>query len=221
MSRADRWHWLQRHGLGICLICVGYLLVTILRSLRADFAPEIWAALGTTGQPGVFIRSELWVTLGIVAVNGSVFLVRDNRRSFFLSLAVSLGGLLAATVAVIGQRSGWLEGLPFMILLGLGLYLPYVAVHTTVFERLIAMTRDRGNLGYLLYLADAFGYLGYVAVMGFKLIAKPAGDFLVFFQHTALVTLMLAVIAFAGAWAVFAVRRTAAGGRGAIRSLVP
>ena len=53
----------------------------------------------------------------------------------------------------------------FMVLLGLGLYVPYVAVHTTIFGRLIAMTRDRGNIGYLMYLADAFGYLGYVAVM--------------------------------------------------------
>ena len=52
-----------------------------------------------------------------------------------------------------------------MVLMGLGLYLPYVAIHTTVFERLIAMTRERGNLGFLMYLADAVGYLGYAVVM--------------------------------------------------------
>jgi hypothetical protein len=53
----------------------------------------------------------------------------------------------------------------FMVLLGFGMYLPYVAVHTTVFERLLAMTRQRGNLGYLMYLADSMGYLGYAALM--------------------------------------------------------
>jgi len=52
-----------------------------------------------------------------------------------------------------------------MVGLGFGLYLPYVAVHTTVFERLLAMTRDKGTITYLMYLADSFGYLGYVAVM--------------------------------------------------------
>ena len=52
-----------------------------------------------------------------------------------------------------------------MVLVGLGLYLPYVAMHTTVFERLLSMTHQRGNLGFLMYVADAFGYLGYVAVM--------------------------------------------------------
>jgi hypothetical protein len=45
------------------------------------------------------------------------------------------------------------------------MYVPYVAVQTTIFERLIAMTRDRGNLGYLITLADAIGYLGYVVVV--------------------------------------------------------
>jgi hypothetical protein len=204
MTREDRLRWLRRHGLGIGLITLAYLLVTVLRSLRADFAPELWAALGTAGKPAVFTSSELWVALGVVAANGAVFLVRDNRRSFFLALAVALGGLLLGAVALFGQRAGWLGAYPFMVLLGLGLYLPYVAVHTTVFERLIAMTRDQGNIGYLMYLADAFGYLGYVAVMLFKLLAKPGGSFLDFFNLAAAITLTLATAAFALAWRVFA-----------------
>lgn len=52
-----------------------------------------------------------------------------------------------------------------MVLIGAGLYLPYVAVHTTIFERLIALTRDRGNMGFLMYVVDSLGYLGYVAVL--------------------------------------------------------
>ena len=75
-----------------------------------------------------------------------------------------------------------------MVLIGVGLYLPYVATHTTIFERLIAMTRDKSNVVYLMYLADSFGYLGYVAVM----LARQASSseastdagFLVFFRYT-------------------------------------
>jgi len=204
MTREDRLRWLRRHGMGIGLITLAYLLVTVLRSLRADFAPELWAALGTTGKPGVFTRSELWVTLGVVAANGAVFLVRDNRRSFFLALAVSLGGLLLGGLALLGQRVGWFGAFPFMVLLGLGLYLAYVAVHTTVFERLIALTRDPGNLGYLMYIADATGYLGYVAVMLFKLVVKPSGSFLDFFTAAAAISLALAFAAFFLAWRTFA-----------------
>jgi hypothetical protein len=93
-----------------------------------------------------------------------------------------------------------------MVLVGLGLYLPYVAVHTTIFERLIALTRDRGNMGYLMYLADASGYLGYVAVMLAKPHFKIAGGFLGFFELTCWVVSGLAVVSLVGAWVFFARR---------------
>ncbi len=60
-----------------------------------------------------------------------------------------------------------------MVLIGQSLYLPYVAVHTTVFERLLAMTRAPGNSGFFLYVVDSVGYLGYVAVI---LLKSFAGD---------------------------------------------
>lgn len=154
MAREERSAFLRRHGLGLGLILVVYLLVTILRSLRADFAPELWAALGTKGQPGIFTRSELWVALGVVEANGLLVLVRDNRRAFFTALAMSASGLLLVGASIIGLRSAHLGAFEFMVMLGLGMYIPYVAVHTTVFERLIALTRDRANIGYLMYLSS-------------------------------------------------------------------
>ena len=90
-----------------------------------------------------------------------------------------------------------------MVLVGLGLYLPYVAVQTTIFERLIALTRDRGNLGYLVSLADAFGYLGYVAVMLGKNAVPIGSGFLVFFVWTSVSIGVLAIIALGLAWRDF------------------
>src|SRR5437867_3420447 len=66
MSVADRWRFFRRYAIGLMLLALAYLLCTILRSLRADFAPEIWSGLGTTGQPGVFAQSEMVVGLGVV-----------------------------------------------------------------------------------------------------------------------------------------------------------
>ncbi len=80
-------------------------------------------------------------------------------------MIVSTFGLGMVALAILLREPMQMNGFMFMVLIGLGLYLPYVAVHTTVFERLIAMTKDQGNIGYLLYLADAFGYLAYVVVM--------------------------------------------------------
>jgi hypothetical protein len=163
----------------------------VLRSIRADFAPEIWHGLGQAREPGLFTRSEFWVMLGVVAINGLSILILDNRRAFFVSLGTSLAGLLLVGLALIGLKSGRLEGFSFMVLVGLGLYIPYVAIHTTIFERLIAMTRDRGNIGYLMYLADAFGYLGYVAVMLGRNLFSVQGSFLDYFVMASWVTFAL------------------------------
>jgi hypothetical protein len=74
----------------------------------------------------------------------------------------------------------------YVVMIGLGLYLPYVAIHTTVFERLLATTRDKGTSSYLLYLADSFGYLGYVAVLLGKGSLSKQGDLLGLFENAAL-----------------------------------
>lgn len=194
MNRVERRAMFRRHAPGLIAITLVYLLVTVLRSMRADFAPEIWAELGDRVQPGVFTRSEMLVALGVLAVNGLVVLVRDNRRAFFLGLGTSLAGLVLIGATLWAHAAGRISPFPFMVLLGLGLYVPYVAVHTTVFERLIAMTRDRANIGFLMYLADAFGYLGYVAVMVGKNFWKTEDNVLALFTATGWVVTVAAIV---------------------------
>jgi hypothetical protein len=165
LSKAERWSLLQRYFWGLSPIVLMYLAITIVRSLRADFAPELWHGLGETVDASIYSRSEMLVALGVMAINGSLVLVRDNRKAFFCSLAISGLGACLFIAALVARQSGALGGFAFMVLVGLGIYLPYVAVHTTIFERMLAMTRERGNLGFLIQVADATGYLGYVAVM--------------------------------------------------------
>lgn len=211
MNRADRWQFFARYAGGLTFLVSLYLLITVLRSIRADFAPEIWRSLGTTQQPSIFATSEMLVALGVVLVNGLAVLILDNRQAFFVALGTCGVGILLLAVALIGESTGSMSGFAFMVLSGLGLYLPYVAVHTTIFERLIAMTRDRGNIGYLMYLADAFGYLGYVAVMFGKGLFAVRGDFLVFFTTTCGIITASAALLLLGAWWYFAGRCPATG----------
>src|SRR5262249_11534146 len=158
-----------------------YLLVTIARSIRADFAPELWSSLGVKDATAYFASSEMIVALGVLLVNGLSVLIVDNRRAFFTAIGCAFFGGLLMLAALLGVGEGWLGGFPFMVVLGLGLYLPYVAMHTTIFERLIAMTRDRGNIGFLMYVADSVGYLGYVTVMLSKGTLAAKSDFFDFF----------------------------------------
>jgi len=45
------------------------------------------------------------------------------------------------------------------------LYMGYIPFNCILFERLIATFRHGGNVGFLIYIADSFGYLGSVLVI--------------------------------------------------------
>jgi hypothetical protein len=68
-----------------------------------------------------------------------------------------------------------------MILLGLGLYLGYVPFNSILFDRLIATFKYVSTVGFLIYLADAFGYLGSIGVMMYKEFGQPNLSWLEFF----------------------------------------
>lgn len=194
LTRAERLAILSRHGLGLAGIFAAYLAITILRSVRADFAPELWGALGLGVQPSVFARSELWVALEVLAVNGALVLVREHRRALAGALALSGAALALGLGALwcLDQRRG--DPFAAMVVLGFGLYVPYALVHTTLFERWIALTRERANVGFLMYLADSLGYLGYAGVMIVSLAWRERGDFLAFFVPLAVLCLVAALL---------------------------
>lgn len=199
MNRSDRLAFSSRYAFGLgCLIAV-FTLANILRGIRADFAPEIWKGLGWNAKPEDYSRSELPVMLGVVAACGLTVLIRDNRRAFHAAMAVALFGLALVIAAALGWYLGGIGAFPFMVLVGLGIHLPYAAVHTTIFERLIAMTKDRGNICYLMALADAFGYLGYVLVLQFA-----GGDTLRFFLIALWASMGISLLLLIMGWLWFA-----------------
>lgn len=206
LTRRERWSLFGRYAVGLSLLVAMYLLVTVIRSIRADFAPELWQGLGVAAAPGTFTRSEIFVAIGVLIVNGSAICIRDNRVAFFASLATCCLGFLVIVAALVSLQLDVVRPFPFMVLVGLGLYLPYVAIHTTVFERLLAMTHERGNLGFLMYVADAFGYLGYVAVMISRNVWTSDGEFLQFFLILCWLATGLSLICVLLSWRYFAQR---------------
>lgn len=206
MHGPERKAFLMRYGLGLAGLVGSFFLITLVRSVRADFAPEIWKGLGLTAVPSTFANSEMLVALVVILVNGLSILILDNRRAFFTSIALSIGGVLLMVAALLGLRAGVLGPFPFMVAIGTGLYIPYVAMHTTILERLIAMTRDRGNIGFLMYVADSVGYLGYVVLMLGKGFMPTTIDFVAFFSTLCWVVSILATSCLVVGWIYFANR---------------
>ena len=59
----------------------------------------------------------------------------------------------------------------WMVLNGIGAYIPYILVHCITFERLVALTRTPGNAVFAMMLFDGLGYIG-------PIIMIPLGDFI-------------------------------------------
>ena len=106
MQREQRRRFFARYALGLTALVLLHLLVTILRSIRADFALEIWRSLGTVDEPDIYTRSEVLVALSVALLSGLTVLVRDNRRAFFLGMTLAVGGILVISASVLGQQAG-------------------------------------------------------------------------------------------------------------------
>jgi hypothetical protein len=206
MGRGERRRFFARHALGLTPLLLAFVLITVLRTLRDDFAPEIWKGLGVTVEASVFTRSEALVALGVLVACGLGVLIHNNRRAFFAALAIGLAGTVLAGAALAARAAGWIEPFAFMVLLGLGLYLPYVVIHTTVFERLIALTRDRGNIAYLITLADTCGYFATVPVMLGRRALSGSERFIGYFLASAWVAAVSCFVLLGLCWLAFAVR---------------
>ena len=168
MSHEERKAFFGRHAIGLITMFTIYVMLTVVRSIRDDFGVEIWRDMGVKGKPEVFAKSEFWVGVGVTLISGCMFLFKNNRAAFLSAIGLLGVGFMIVIATVFGQRADLLSPMSYMILLGFGLYIPYVTFHTTIFERMFATFREKGTIGYLMYVADAVGYLGYVGVMIFK-----------------------------------------------------
>ena len=183
MRRTERWSYLLKYAWGLSPIIIVYLLANIIRSIRGDFARELWTDLGVdpTDFAKRFTQSEIWVGFLVLAINGSCVIFRHNGRAYLSSLTICAAGIVLLLFACSMQIQKALDPLTFMVLVGLGLYMPYVAIHTTVLERFIALTGEKGNLGYLMALVDSSGYFGYVVVLLVRKFVQFEGNILQFF----------------------------------------
>jgi hypothetical protein len=140
-------------------------MLTILRDFTEDFANELWAETGYLQRADVFAGTSTIVSLIVLAVVGGFFLIRNNYKAFQLNNVIIIGGFAMAAGATMAYHMGMLSPLVWIITASAGLYLGYVPYNCFYFERMLAAYKVPGNVGFLIYLADAFGYLGTVVVL--------------------------------------------------------
>ncbi|WP_395336387.1 DUF5690 family protein [Novosphingobium sp. BL-8H] len=206
MPAAARRAFLREYGPGVALLVLAYVLFTALRDLRDNFAAEIWSELGYAGVSEVFTASELPIAAATLLILASLVLIRDNRRALMAVHAIVMLGALLIGLSTLAFQLSWIAPLPWMILSGLGLYLGYAPFNAMLFDRLVAASRRAGTAGFLIYVADASGYAGSVALTLLRNVPGVAVDWLHFFIWLAYASAALCLTMMAASAWYFRVR---------------
>ncbi|HTF29057.1 MAG TPA: DUF5690 family protein [Flavitalea sp.] len=168
MNREGRRNLLRKFGPGLVVVSITYLFLTIMRDIRDNYMANIWDELGYGNNYSIFTSTETNTSLIVLFIMALLVLIRKNIIAFSVIHGVIVCGFLIVLVSSVLFNSGKLEGAAWMQWVSLGLYLGYIPFNCIFFERMIASFRIAGNVGFLIYLADSFGYLGSVVVMLMK-----------------------------------------------------
>jgi MFS family permease len=170
MGKEERGKFFSQFKRGLVFLIIIYVFLTIFRDIRDNFAAEIWRESGYGDHPSVFTATEIPITIIILMLIGSMILIRNNHRAFIISHLIILSGFLLAGISSWAFINQLVTPFTWMTLVGMGLYMGYIPFNCILFDRMIATFKYAGNAGFLMYLADSFGYLGSVGVILIKTI---------------------------------------------------
>lgn len=165
MRRQERQKFIRTFLPGLLLLIATYVLLTVIREYRSNFAANIWAELGLQNNAAVFTQTEVPASVVTLVLLGMLVLVKSNFRALMINHAVVAAGFALCLGSTWFYTAGVLSPFWWMTLTGIGLYMGYVPFNAMLFERLIASFQSAANAGFLIYLADSFGYLGSDAVL--------------------------------------------------------
>lgn len=203
MQARERIAFLTAHWPVLVLLVAAYVMLTAFRDLRDNFAAEIWQALGYGDAASVFTASEGPVAALSLVAMGVLILVKNNGRALLFMHGVILAGFALLGASTLAFQHGLLSPIAWMIAGGAGLYLAYTPFNAMLFDRLIAFSGTVATAGFLIYVADATGYMGSVALLLFKNFGSMNLPWLPFFISAAYATSLAGLVLVGGAALLF------------------
>lgn len=173
MKRIERKSFFTTFFFGIFMSILLYVGLTIFRDVRDNFAVDFWRELNVSNTPELLIFSEIPIAVFVLLIVASMIWIQNNKIAFFLVIGIILFSGTLLLISTFLFQLQILSPLNWMIISGFAMYLPYIAYHTMYFERWIAFFRYKSNAGFLMYMADSFGYLGSTIVLLIKNFTMP------------------------------------------------
>lgn len=173
MDRAQRQAFYQQFGWGLTALIFTYMLLTAFRDFTDNFAAELWIELGYGNAPEIFATTSIPIALLVLGIMWLSMWVTNNLRALCLLHWVVIAGFALSALSTALFQLDIINGLWWMLLLNAGLYMSYIPFNCIFFDRLVAASGSIANAGFLIYVADAFGYIGTIVILLFKNFIQP------------------------------------------------
>ncbi|WP_420553013.1 DUF5690 family protein [Tenacibaculum aiptasiae] len=180
LDKTERKRLFKKFAIPLTLIVFFFMLLTSIRDFRDNFAREIWDALGYE-DASIYSISEIPIAITVLIVLGFIGSVTKNFKAFMYYHYVLIIGCTSIIISTLLFQQSLISPLVWMTISGLGLYSCYVPFNGIFFDRMIATFKIKGNVGFLIYIADAFGYLGSILILLYKNFGKGDISWLSFF----------------------------------------
>ena len=187
MSKADRKKLINAFLPGLIACVLIYCFATIFRDIRDNFGAEMWKEMGYFNQPAIFAKTETPITLIVLVLIGSMVLIKNNFVALKTAHYFILFGFILAGAATLLFKANAITPIWWMTLVGLGLYMVYIPFNAVFFDRLISTFKYASNVGFLIYIADSFGYVGSIGVLLSKEIFQVQLNWVTFFSNSVII----------------------------------
>ncbi|AEL25480.1 DUF5690 family protein [Cyclobacterium marinum] len=168
MNKSERQAFFKKFSFGIVLLVLVYMALTAFRDIRDNFVVEIWKELKVGLAPELLTQTEIPITLLLLLMMGLLVLVKNNFKALFLYHLIIISGLMLAVISTFLLQQGMMSPFYWTVGTGTGIYMAYIPFNCLLFDRLLAAFKYVGNVGFLMYLVDSFGYLGSCSILIFK-----------------------------------------------------
>tara|TARA_R110001592_G_scaffold201527_5_gene450647 strand:+ start:3421 stop:4755 length:1335 start_codon:yes stop_codon:yes gene_type:complete len=181
LSNRERIKLYKELALPLTIIIVFYVFLTGIRDFRDNFAREIWDTLGYTNDASIYSFSEIPIAICVLIIMAFIGTIANNFKAFMYYHIALLFGSFAIAISTFLFQIHIVNPVVWMIVSGFGMYLCYIPFQGLYFDRMIATFKIKGNVGFLIYIADAFGYLGSVLILLYKNLGESNVSYLNFF----------------------------------------
>jgi hypothetical protein len=160
MNKKERIDFIKTFFPGLFMLLVVYVMLTIIRDFRSNFAANIWKEAGHGNDISLFTQTEIPASLLVLVLMSLLVYVKRNIRALLVNHFLIVFGFVLSLSGTLLFVYNQLSQFWWMTITGVGLYMGYVPFNCMLFERLIASFRYVSTAGFIIYVADSFGYLG-------------------------------------------------------------